>query len=482
MRFVEVLVAEGKVEAILGLLDEEGVEYSVTPETKQSKFEAAVSFPLPTGAIAELFGRLHEIGIDDDAYIVVTEPETVVSREYSELARRYADDTIANVEIVARAEELAPSLSTYVVMTLVSTIVATAGLFLDSSAVVIGAMLIAPVLGPAVSTAVGTVIAERDLHRRGIALQILGVLLSILGAAAFALVAHETFLVEPAIDVREIPAIQERLVPDLLSLVIALGAGVAAVFSLTRDVSQSLVGALIAVALIPPAATTGIMLAWNYPVSALAAFLLTVVNLLTVNFVALAVLWVSGYRPLETSLLAVAKETTLRRLATLVAVLLVLSLILTGMSALSYISTEYENQMHEEVSETVSSPKYDDVRLVETESTGLQDAIFFGERLELIVVVDAETQSDDGLARDIRNRLTARFGIPVAVEVDAVEYAAPQRNGTAFDGSGFQNPPWSDQFRTRDSARNRSSRDSTDEPTDGTRRQVDGVRTVGHGH
>jgi uncharacterized hydrophobic protein (TIGR00271 family) len=289
-------------------------------------------------------------------------------------------------------------------------------------------MLIAPVLGPAVTTAVGTVTVEQNLHRRGIALQVLGIVLAILGSAAFAWLAHETFLVSPGIDVREIPAIQERLVPNLLSLVIALGAGIAAIYSLTRDIGQSLVGALIAVALIPPAATTGIMLAWNQPFSALSALLLTVVNLLTVNFAALAILWASGYRPFEASLSDVAKRTTLLRLGMLVVILVTLSTILAGVSALEYVSSDYENRMQDTVTSTLQTSEYDDVSLVEIESTGLQDAIFFGEPFELTVVVDATGRPQEDLARDLRNQLTSQFGIPVAVEVDYVEYARPIEN------------------------------------------------------
>jgi uncharacterized hydrophobic protein (TIGR00341 family) len=433
MRFVEVPIPTGKRGAILELLDEEGIDYAVTPEVGRPEYVAVVTFPLSTDALTDVLDRLNAAGIDESAYTVVTEPETVVSKKGTGVDRRPGSKAISGEEMAARANELAPALSTFVVMTLVSSVVATAGLFLDSSAVVIGAMIIAPVLGPAISTAVGTVTAERELYWRGIGLQLAGIALSILGAAAFAWLAHETFLVSPSVDVREIPIIQERLVPDLFSLVIALGAGVAAVVSLTRDVGQALVGALIAVALIPPAATTGIMLAWNYPLSALGAFLLTVVNLLAINFVALALLWVSGYRPFEADLTAFARRVTALRIAGMITVLVVLSLVLAGVSAFSYGSVTVEERMHDQVASTLATPEYDGVRLVETESTDLEDALYFGETFELTVVVDASGGPRDDLATDLRNRLEARFGIPVAVEVEYVEYAPPTEGGPDFD-------------------------------------------------
>jgi len=434
MRFVEVLVPTGKRGAVLELLDAEGVDYAVTPETGRPEYVAVVTFPVATDALPDVLDDLNAAGVDETAYTVVTEPETVISEKATGVDRRSGSDAISREEMAARANELAPALSTFVVMTLVSTVVATAGLFLNSSAVIIGAMIIAPVMGPAVSTAVGTVTAESALHRRGIALQLLGLLLSIGGAAVFAWMAHESFLVSPGVDVREIPAVQQRLVPDLLSLVIALGAGVAAVVSVTRDVGQALVGALIAVALIPPAATTGIMLAWNYPLSALGAFLLTVVNLLAINFVALALLWASGYRPFEADLTDVARRLTVLRIAGLVAILVVLSLILTAVSVFSYGSVAIQDQMHEEVASTLDSPEYDDVRLVETRSNDLQDALYFGETFELTVVVDAAGPRGD-LAADLRDRLEARFGIPVAVEVEYVEYAPPTEDPPTIPGT-----------------------------------------------
>lgn len=59
--------------------------------------------------------------------------------------------------------------------------------------------------------------------------------------------------------------VRERLRPDFLSLVVALGSGVAGVYSLMSGVSSALVGVAIAVALIPPAATVGIGIAWGSP-------------------------------------------------------------------------------------------------------------------------------------------------------------------------------------------------------------------------
>jgi hypothetical protein len=142
VRLVQVTIPTGKRDAILGALDDEGVDYVVTDETSGREYTAVVYAPLPTQAVEPVLEQLREVGIDDEAYTVVMEASTVVSRQFEELEERYAEeedeDRIARQELKARARDLAPSIRIYVAMTVISAIIATAGLLLDSPAVVVG--------------------------------------------------------------------------------------------------------------------------------------------------------------------------------------------------------------------------------------------------------------------------------------------------------------------------------------------------------
>ena len=371
MRLVQVTVPTGNREAVLHALDDEGIDYVVSDETSGRDYTAVVHFPIPTEGVEDALNALRSAGLSEGSYTVVLSAETVVSRQFDELQARYAedeenDDKIAREELVARAEELAPSRRTYVVMTLVSTIIATAGLLLDSPATVVGSMVIAPLLGPAMSASVGTVVDDDDLFRRGVRLQLLGVVLAVVGAGAFAFLVKTTNVVPPGLDVLSLSEVSERLRPDFLSLVVALGAGVAGVFSLMTGVSAALVGVAIAVALIPPAASVGIGVAWGVPTLAVGSSVLVLVNVLSINLAALVVLWYSGYRPERFFEIGQARSALLKRAAVLAVSIVVLSAFLGGVTFASYESATNEQSVNDAIEDVLSQSEYADAELLDT--------------------------------------------------------------------------------------------------------------------
>lgn len=125
-----------------------------------------------------------------------------------------------------------------------SVVVAVMGLSADSAAVVIGAMLLAPLMQPVLATAAGISMA---LFRKS--LQSVGtVLVATLGAIALSYVLAALFVTG------ELPReVLSRTAPDIRDLVVALGAGTAGAYATVRkDVSSSLPGVAVAVALVPP--------------------------------------------------------------------------------------------------------------------------------------------------------------------------------------------------------------------------------------
>lgn len=350
MRLVQVMIPAGKRETVLGVLDDEGIDYALTDEVSGREYTALVSFPLPVGAVEPVLESLREAGIERDAYTVVLDAETVVSRRFDQLVDRYEEseegngDRIAREELVARAKDLAPRLSTFVIMTAISAIVATSGLLLDSPAVVVGSMVIAPLIGPAMATSVGSVLDESELFVRGVKLQVLGGFLAVAAAGVFAAALRLSGAIPlTAEEVFAIGEVRERLAPDVLSLAVALGAGVAGALSLSSGVSAALVGVMIAAALVPPTAVVGIGLAWGQPETVLGAAVLVLVNFLSINIAALAVLSVQGYRPFHWFRQDEATESTGRRIVVLGMVLLVLSGFLGGITLTTLQSAQFED-------------------------------------------------------------------------------------------------------------------------------------------
>jgi uncharacterized hydrophobic protein (TIGR00341 family) len=387
VRLVQVAIPAGKREAVVGVLEDEGVDYALTDETSDRAFTAVVTFPLPAAAVEPVLDSLRAVGIGRDAFTVVVDAETVVSDRFETLAEEYADardeDRIAREELVSTAESLAPRPRPFLVFTVVSAVVATAGLLLDSPAVVVGSMVIAPLVGPAMATGVGTVVDDRALFRRGVRLQLTGGLLAVASAAGFALLLRATGAVPASqAEVFAIEEVSERLSPDLLSLAVALAAGAAGAVSLSSGVSTALVGVMIAAALVPPTAVVGIGLAWGAPEAVVGSAVLVLVNFLSVNLATLADFCWSGYRPEAWSRADDARRRTRRRAALLLVAILVLSSFLGAVSLASTRTAGFEERTRTAVADTVAASERVDLLAVEVRYDGGYDL----DRLDRVAV------------------------------------------------------------------------------------------------
>jgi uncharacterized hydrophobic protein (TIGR00341 family) len=410
-------VPRGKLEAVVGVLDDEGIDYIIHEESSGRDIEAVVTFPLPTNAVEPVLESLRDVGLNDDTYTVITEANTVLSRDFDALEDRYAEekdeDRIAREELTAKAEDLAPSLQTYVIMTVISAVIATAGLLLNSPAVVVGSMVIAPLIGPAMTANVGTVVDDHELFVRGVKLQVFGLLLAIASATVFALLVRTANVVPPIADVTSVQQVRERVAPDFLSLVVALGAGAAGVLSLTSGVSTALVGVMIAVALIPPAATVGIGIAWGQPLVSLGSGVLVLVNILSINLAVLVGLWYQGYRPEHWFREGSARSATVKRIGILVVSILVLSAFLGGVTLNSFQQATTESEIQDRVEEHVDPPRQ--VLNVEIEQSS---SVLFQEPRHVIITVGIPPGTDTpGLANQLDSVVDRATGRDVETSV-----------------------------------------------------------------
>ncbi len=179
--------------------------------------------------------------------------------------------------------------SLYVVLMVLSTLLATLGLFLSSASVVIGAMLLAPLMAPIGSLSMGLVRQDDKLTIRSIRKILVGVIIALLAAATLSLmIAHKPVTAE----------MEARLNPSLLDLGVAILAGVAAALAKSyKEILQSLAGVAIAVALVPPLAVAGIGLGRADFVFFSQAFLLFLTNLVGIAVAAALTFRILGYSP-----------------------------------------------------------------------------------------------------------------------------------------------------------------------------------------
>ncbi len=368
MRVVQVLIPVGKREPVLAVLDDEKIDYAVWDETGRGEFEALVQFAIPPIGVEPVMARLRESGIGENTYTIVLSPETVVSQHLGALKERYSGLRISREELIARAEDLAPATSTFTAFLVLSTIIATGGLLLDSAATIIGAMVVAPLMGPAISASVGTVVNDRELVSRGVKLQVGGLLLAIAVAAFIGAIMKGTLLLPPGLDIREIGQVAERISPNFLSLFLALGSGLAGSISIMRGSGSTLVGVAIAVALIPPAATSGLGLAWGFYGMAITAAVLVLVNLLTINVSALIMFWLSGFRPAEEGDVGRARSAVISRAAVLGVAIAFLSIVLALVTYASFQTALVEQQVEQELKDMFEEPEYVEAGIIRGEN------------------------------------------------------------------------------------------------------------------
>ena len=177
---------------------------------------------------------------------------------------------------------------TYLVLMVLSTMLAAIGLY-QSSAAVVSAMLLAPLMAPIVALSMGLLRHDTKLSKSSILTILVGILIALTAASLISLMfPHKPITME----------MQARLQPSLLDLGVAIVAGVAGAYTKSnKKILQSLAGVSIAVALVPPLAVAGIGLGMGDLGFFGQAFLLFSTNLIGITLAATFTFRMLGYSP-----------------------------------------------------------------------------------------------------------------------------------------------------------------------------------------
>lgn len=176
----------------------------------------------------------------------------------------------------------------FLLLITLSAAIATLGLLQGSAAVVIGAMLVSPLLGPIMGVGFGLATLESNLIKRSLVTMAAGMAVAIF-------VAMLLIWLSPINDVT--PELRARTQPTLLDLGVAVVGGIAGVYAIMRKLSGVMVGVAIATALVPPLSTIGFGLATGRPDFALGAALLFLTNTLAIAFAATIVARLNRFGP-----------------------------------------------------------------------------------------------------------------------------------------------------------------------------------------
>lgn len=213
------------------------------------------------------------------------EEEPSIAAEEEAKARR---PRISREELYADVSDQTRLSGTFLALVTLSSIVAAVGLLNDNVAVIIGAMVIAPLLGPNVALSLATTLGDIDLARRALQVNAAG----LLAAMALSILTGAALPVDPGI-----PQIAGRTEVGVGEIVLALASGGAGALSFTMGLSTAVVGVMVAVALLPPLVTLGMLLGAALWTAALGALLLLLTNVICVNLAGVITFLAQGIRP-----------------------------------------------------------------------------------------------------------------------------------------------------------------------------------------
>lgn len=197
-------------------------------------------------------------------------------------------ERISREELYSEINENSKLTRFYISMIVLSSFVAGIGLLNNNSAVIIGAMVIAPLLGPNLAFSLGAVLGDIELMKRSFKTGIIGIIIAVL----------ISFLWGKVIDVNcNVPELLTRTNVGLSDIVLASASGIAGVLSITVGSSSVLVGVMVAVALLPPLVALGLLLSSASYNLAFGAFLVFFTNIICINLSGIITFFIQDVRP-----------------------------------------------------------------------------------------------------------------------------------------------------------------------------------------
>lgn len=229
----------------------------------------------------------------DQFRMVLSPVEAMVPRpeeEEEEKAEEEEAETtgISREELYENITDRSRLSKAYISLISLSAIVAAVGVLRNEIAVIIGAMVIAPMVGPNIGLSLATTLADPVLGRKSLKANFAGIFVAFLISILIGL-----FLtVDP-----DVPFIVSRTRAGLPDIVLALAAGSAGAIAFTRDVSATLIGVMVSIALLPTLVVSGLLLGSGLLMLAGSAFFLFLINLTCINLSGVMTFLIEGIEP-----------------------------------------------------------------------------------------------------------------------------------------------------------------------------------------
>lgn len=346
------------------------------------------------------------------------------TRSYLRRVLAYARRGVDQAAVEASVYDNGGLSGRYLMMTVISAAIAVLGLMLSSPAVVIGAMLVSPMMGPIVALGFSLALLDWARLKQSLTCLVVGMAVALTVAILLTLLSP---LKEPTSE------ILARTRPNFFDLLIAVFSGVAGAYAVVRQRGETIIGVAIATALMPPVATVGFGIGTGDLSISIGAFYLFMTNLLAIALAATLTAGFFGFRPR-----LMERPSPWRGIAVL-AVFVLLSIPLM----ISLRAIGLESQATAETRTAVADIfAGSDARITlldaRSEGRGVTVSTLVSTRK---LVVDAQTH--------LQNRLSAALHTPVTATLDQIVVADPQAASRAVQASAGSNPDPTATLRTR---------------------------------
>lgn len=298
LRLIEIVIPVEDLSDLTGLLEENAAARIWTEELESGIGRAKVLLPIEkTESALDLINQRYGGREGFRAMLLPVEatvPELAPEEEATAGAADAGESETHDVMRISRDElyqdvvEASRLSRIFLIMVALSTLVAAIGLTRGDVAIIIGAMVIAPLLGPNVALALAAALGDTDLAAKSVRTIAAGIAVGGLLAVAFGMVMR----VDPAA-----PQLAARTDLGISDIILASSAGVAGTLSFTTGLPTALIGVMVAVALLPPLVTAGLYLGSGAPGLALRAAALLVTNIACINLAGVVTFLTQRIRP-----------------------------------------------------------------------------------------------------------------------------------------------------------------------------------------
>jgi len=295
-RVVKVILPVKQKVSGLELLDaDEGIFYWLE---ESNSVNVVISILADSGQTENLMDKFERrFGKTDGFKLIVLPVEASIPRKKEEVkpepksvvkAKEKKSPRISREELYADIVGSTEMSNIYIIFVILSTIVAAIGLMKGNVAVIIGAMVIAPFLGPSVALALSATLGDNKLRNNALRATIAGFSLVIFLSSAIGFF----FTVDPGI-----PEIASRTQTGISDILLALASGAAGVLAFTTGAPAVVIGVMVAVALLPPLTVFGLLMGSGEYNLAAGAFLLFLTNIICINLAGVTTFLFQGVSP-----------------------------------------------------------------------------------------------------------------------------------------------------------------------------------------